>query len=136
MKSLNLSAAMAHWGYVAPLLTTPQTAAQYKALVEALDSILDAGGADEANPLASLAVFVGDLVAQWEARRNPMPTDATTPASRLAFLMQQHGLRQCDLPEVGNQAKISELLAGKRRINLNQARALALRFALPVDAFC
>lgn len=136
MTQQHLSAAMAHWGYVAPLLTAPQTEAQYLALVEALGSILDTGGANQDNPLASLAAFVGDLVAQWEDRQIPMPVDATTPASRLASLMQQHGLRQCDLPEAGNQAKVSELLAGKRPINFNQVRALALRFALSVDAFC
>ena len=32
-------------------------------------------------------------------------------------------LRQSDSPEIGNQAKVSEILTGKRAINLRQARA-------------
>lgn len=126
---------MAHWAYVAPLLTPATNEQGYLALVESLDAILDAGAADETHPLAGLAALVGDLVSAWEVEHHPMPPDATTPASRLAFLMEQNGLRQSDLPEVGNQAKVSEILAGKRKINLRQAKALAARFALPMEVF-
>ena len=53
---------------------------------------------------------------------------------RLAFLMDQHDLRQCDLPEVGAQSVVSAVLAGKRALNLRQTAALARRFGVPVDA--
>lgn len=129
-----LDTALAHWDYVAPLLTPPDSDADYQALVEALDAILDAGGADEAHPLAGLAALVGDLVADYEARRYPMP-DAMSAVETLAFLMAQHGLRQSDLPEIGNQAKVSEILAGKRTINLRQATALARRFGVQIEVF-
>jgi HTH-type transcriptional regulator/antitoxin HigA len=49
--------------------------------------------------------------------------------------MEQHGLRQCDLPEVGAQSVVSAVLAGKRELNLRQTQALARRFAVPMDAF-
>jgi len=48
--------------------------------------------------------------------------------------MEQHGLRQCDLPEVGAQSVVSAVLAGKRSLNLRQARALAQRFQVPIEA--
>ena len=129
-----LNAALAHWSYVAPLLTPPVNDAEYKALVKSLDEILDAGGADEAHPLARLAAMVGDLVADYEARRYPMP-EAMTAVEALAFLMKQHGLRQSDLVEIGNQAKVSEILSGKRAINLRHARALAGRFGVGIEVF-
>jgi HTH-type transcriptional regulator/antitoxin HigA len=113
----------------------PEDEAGYLALRGSLDAVLDAGGADERHPLAALAHCMGELIAEWEARHHPMPPNATTPQSRLAWLMEQHGLRQSDLPEVGNQAKISEILAGKRGINSRQAKALAFRFGLPTDVF-
>jgi HTH-type transcriptional regulator/antitoxin HigA len=47
--------------------------------------------------------------------------------------MEQHGLRQRDLPEVGAQSVVSAVLSGKRSLNLRQARALALRFQVPLD---
>lgn len=129
-----LDTALAHWGYVAPLLTPPGSDADYQALVEALDAILDAGGADESHSLAGLAALVGELVAGYEARRYPMP-GAMNAVEALAFLMEQHGLRHSDLPEIGNQAKVSEILSGKRKINLRQAKTLARRFGVQIEVF-
>jgi HTH-type transcriptional regulator/antitoxin HigA len=93
-----------------------------------MNARLDAGGADERHALAG-------LVATYEAAQHSMPPDATTPATRLAFLMEQHGLRQTDLPEIGTQSVVSEILAGKRAINLRQAKALAVRFGMPMETF-
>lgn len=47
-----LDAALPHWSYIAPLLPPATTEAEYQALVESLDAVLDAGGADETHPLA------------------------------------------------------------------------------------
>jgi HTH-type transcriptional regulator/antitoxin HigA len=129
-----LATALAHWPYVAPLLTPPTNDADYQRLAEALDAVLDAGGADEAHPLAGLAVVMGNLISCYEARRYPIP-DAMNAVEALACLMKQHGLRQSDLPEIGNQAKVSEILSGKREINLRQAQALAKRFGVGVGVF-
>lgn len=130
-----LDLALAHWSYVAPLLKPAKNDKQYRALEKSLDAILDAGGADEKNPLAGLAAMVGELVSAYEQDHHPFPPDATTPASRLEFLMIEHQLRQSDLPEIGNQARISELLSGKRQVNLRQAKCLAQRFGVPMESF-
>ena len=50
-----INTALAHWASVASLLKPAKTRAQYQTLVDSLDAVLDAGGADEANPLARLA---------------------------------------------------------------------------------
>lgn len=57
------------------------------------------------------------------------------PASRLAFLIDSHQLNQKDLPEIGPQSVVSEILSGKRQINLLQASALARRFGVPMEVF-
>lgn len=129
-----LDTALAHWSYVAPLLTPASTDAEYKVLVESLDALLDAGAADEANPLAALAAMVGDLVSDYEQKRYPMPPEMSA-AEALRFFMERDGLRQSDIPEIGNQAKVSEVLSGKRAINLRQAKALSARFGVPLDLF-
>ncbi|MSQ71865.1 MAG: transcriptional regulator [Betaproteobacteria bacterium] len=129
-----LDTAMAHWDYVAPLLTPPRTKAQYEALVESLDAVLDAGGADEAHPLARLAAMLGDLVSAWEQKHQPMPS-AMSAVEVLRYFMERDGLRQTDVPEIGNQAKVSEILSGRRTINLRQARALAARFGVALALF-
>ena len=84
--------------------------------------------------LAGLAAMVGELVAAWERTHVPMPA-AMSAAEVLRFFMAGHGLRQSDLPEIGNQSKVSEILSGKRAINLRQAKALSERFAVPLETF-
>jgi HTH-type transcriptional regulator/antitoxin HigA len=49
--------------------------------------------------------------------------------------MEQHGLRQVDLPEIGSQGVVSEVLAGKRDLNIRQVRALAKRFGVSTSTF-
>ncbi|WP_295451651.1 hypothetical protein [uncultured Thiodictyon sp.] len=129
-----LDVALAHWSYVAPLLAPARSEADYLALVESLDAVLDAGGADEANPLAGLAAMIGELVSAWERNHVATP-DAMSATEVLTFFMERDGIRQSDLPEIGNQAKVSEILAGKRKINLRQAKALAARFGVPIEMF-
>lgn len=48
--------------------------------------------------------------------------------------MEQHGLRQSDLPELGPQSVVSAVLSGKRALNLRQVKALAARFHVPMEA--
>ena len=129
-----IDTALAHWAYVAPLLKPAKTRVQYQALVESLDAVLDAGGADEANPLARLAAMLGDLVSAYEQAHHPMPP-AMSAVETLRWFMERDQLRQGDLPEIGNQAKVSEILSGRRAINLRQARALAARFSVPLELF-
>ncbi|MHB0888766.1 helix-turn-helix domain-containing protein [Acidithiobacillus sp.] len=128
-----ISEAITHWRHVAPLLQPAHTEEEYNALVEALDAVLDAGGADESHPMARLADYLGDLVAEWETR-DPMPEDAS-PLEVLRFLMARYGLKQIDLPEIGSQGVVSEVLHGKRTLNLRQARALAERFGVSAQMF-
>lgn len=49
--------------------------------------------------------------------------------------MDQHGVKQSELPEIGSQGVVSEILAGKRELNIRQVRALALRFGVTAATF-
>jgi HTH-type transcriptional regulator/antitoxin HigA len=49
--------------------------------------------------------------------------------------MEEHGLSQKDLPEIGSQGVVSEVLAGRRRLNVPQIQALAARFGVDAGAF-
>lgn len=53
----------------------------------------------------------------------------------LRYLMGEHGVRQGDLPEVATQSVLSEVLAGKRQLNVRHIRALSDRFNFPADVF-
>jgi HTH-type transcriptional regulator/antitoxin HigA len=49
--------------------------------------------------------------------------------------MQQQNLSQVDLKELGSQGVVSELLSGKRELNVRQIKSLSRRFNLPAAAF-
>jgi HTH-type transcriptional regulator/antitoxin HigA len=95
--------------------------------------VLDAGGADEKHPLASLAGYLGDLVAEYEKAHSPLK-EMSVPRL-LRELMEQHELTQSQLPEIGPQSVVSAILAGKRQLNVRQISRLARRFKLPADIF-
>ena len=129
----DIQAAIASWPAVAPFLAEPKSKAEFERLVAALDAVLDAGGADEAHPLASLAEYLGDLVARYETRR--VPLREMSVQELLRQLMIQHNLRQSDLPEIGAQSVVSDVLRCKRRLNVGQITRLSERFGLPVSVF-
>ncbi|TWF54640.1 helix-turn-helix domain-containing protein [Neorhizobium alkalisoli] len=122
-----------HWLHVAPLLAKPASEAEYDRLVEQLDEILAEVGDDEDHPLASLASRMGDLVEAYDEEMRPLP--ALTGADALRYIMEERGLGQSDLPEIGAQSVVSDILRGKRQINVRQARALSDRFSIPAAVF-
>jgi HTH-type transcriptional regulator/antitoxin HigA len=105
----------------------------YERMVAMLDALLDAAGGDERHPAMALVDIVGDLIEDYEAAHHPMPE--TTGLGALKFLMEQHGLRQSDLPEIGSQGVVSEILGGKRELNVRQIRALSERFGVSPATF-
>lgn len=111
-----------------------RTEADYDAAVASLNALLDAGAANEAHPLADLAATLGELIGDYDSTHYPARDVA--PGDMLRFLMEQHGLKQTDLAgQLGSQGVVSELLNGKRELNLRQMRALGSRFGVPVAAF-
>ncbi len=107
--------------------------ADYTAAVDCLNDLLDAGGADESHPLAALVALLGERIAAWESVMHPLPP--VNGSEVLRFLLAQHGLTQADLPEVGSQGVVSEILSGKRCLNVRQIEALAARFGTSPAVF-
>ncbi len=107
--------------------------AQYAAMVTFAESLADSLPDDASDPRWGLVNLLTERIRAYEDHAHPWPDLA--PHELLKELMIEHGLSQKDLPEVGTQSVISELLAGKRQLNLRQVKALALRFRVPMDAF-
>ena len=122
-----------HWQFVSPLLRKPKNETDYDQLVEALDELTDRIGDDESHPLMSLVDIIGDWVEAYDLEHRPMPK--VSGVDVLRSVMQEHGLTQSDLPGVGTQSVVSEILSGKRQLNVRQIRWLADHFKVPVDMF-
>jgi len=107
-------------------------AAHYGELLAFVDECFERFGSEEDHPVFALVGLVAERIREYESRVQPWPA-SSTPASLLAFLMEQHGLRQSDLPEIGAQSVVSDVLTGKRSLNLRQTKALARRFSVPME---
>ena len=105
----------------------------YQYMVEMLESLLVQTGDDENHPLMGLVDIVGDLIADYEAAQNTLPEACGIDA--LKFLMEQQGVKQADLKEIGSQGVVSEILNGKRSLNVRQIKLLAERFSVSPATF-
>ncbi|PRA30829.1 helix-turn-helix domain-containing protein [Pseudomonas poae] len=129
----DLKLAIEHWPFVSPLLSKPQAEGDYDALAGALDELLDILGEDEDHPLIGLVDIIGDWIEAYDHEHRPMPLASGVDVLRA--MMREHGLNQSDLPGVGPQSVVSEILSGKRQLNIRQIRWLAERFGVSVETF-
>ena len=120
------------WATIGPFLSI-RSERDYNRAIRRLNRLLDEIGTDEHHPLYSLLDTLGTLVHAYESEHDVMPE--VSGASVLRFLMDEHELGQSDLPEIGSQGVVSEILAGKRELNVRQIRALEKRFHVSPAAF-
>lgn len=110
-----------------------RNAKHYTEMVNLADSLTEVIGDAKKHPLLDLFDLVSELIRAYDAEHYVV-LDA--PAREvLRFLMDQHGLAQSDLPEVGNQSVISMLLSGTRQLNVRQIQALAAKFHVSPSVF-
>jgi HTH-type transcriptional regulator/antitoxin HigA len=121
-----------HWKNIAPLLCI-RNEREYNAAIKHLNELLDEIGDNEKHPLYGLLDTLGTLVHAYEEEHYPVPD--VSGAEVLRSLMEEHGLTQSDLPEVGSQGVVSEILSGKRELNVRQIRLLAERFGVSTAVF-
>jgi HTH-type transcriptional regulator/antitoxin HigA len=115
-----------------------RTEADYDRALGLIEAILDetrdtSAREDDTHPLADLLDLLTAAVHEYEADHHAIP--AASPRDVLGFLMAQHGLKPSDLPEVGGQSVVAEILAGRRLLTARQIAALAERFHVGADAF-
>jgi len=121
------------WPAMQPIFSVPHDQKDYNKLVSLLDTLIDEVGDNEKHPLASLMETIGNLIETYESRYineiEGNPTDA------LKALMEEHGLKQSDLSEIGSQGVVSEILSGKRQLNVRQIKTLSKRFKVSPAVF-
>jgi len=107
--------------------------AHYARMTEMLEALLEDAQGNENHPAMGLVDIVGDLIEDYETEHHPLPE--ATGVQALKFLMEQHGLKQSDLSEIGSQGVVSEILTSKRELNIRQVRALSARFGVSAATF-
>ena len=134
MENLNTITAklQKQWSEIAPILTV-RNEREYGLAIERLNTLIDEVGTNENHPLYTLLDTLGILIHAYEEQHYPIPD--CSGVDLLRYFMEEHSLSQSDLPEVGSQGIVSEILNGKRELNLRQIRALAKRFNVSPSVF-
>ncbi len=116
------------WPQIKNIFSVPHTATEYDNLVTMLDDLIDEVGENEAHPLSSLMESLGNLIETYENKN--IPTLSSSPIESLRFLMEEHNLKQSELPEIGSQGVVSEILKGTRNLNIRQIKKLSSKFKI------
>lgn len=107
---------------------------QYEEALAAVGELMDELAVNEASPIAGLVELLAERIQEYEARMHPWP-DHATPAQVLRFLMDERGMKQSDLADIGSQGVVSEILSGKRELNVRQIGRLAEIFHVSPNTF-
>ena len=118
-----------HWQAIGPLLTI-RSESDYDAAIERLRSLLEELGHDEQHPQYGLLDTLGTLIHAYEEEHVPIPEAGG--AEVLEYLMEEHGLKPEDLPEVSEARAV---LAHERELRVSEIRALAERFRVSPAVF-
>jgi HTH-type transcriptional regulator/antitoxin HigA len=116
--------------------TTPhvlRNAREYKAAVAEIDRLIGAGVDERPRSSEERLEFLSLLVEAYEEEHYPRD-ESGTPQSAVAFMLEQKGMTRTDLvPLMGGKARVSEFFSGKRRLSVEQIRALRDHLGIPAD---
>ena len=116
------------WPTIRNVFSVPHAENDYEHLVSLLDGLIDEVGENENHPLSSLMETIGNLIETYE--NNNVTQIMSSPTETLRYLMSEHGLKQSDLSEIGSQGVVSEIIKGKRNLNIRQIKELSARFGV------
>jgi len=114
------------WPTVKAIFSVPHSEKDYNTLVKTLDSLIDEVGNDQNHKLAPVMETIGNLIENYEVQEYKI--NESSPIEALKYLMQEHGLKQSDLKEIGSQGVVSEILTGKRTLNIEQVKKISNKF--------
>lgn len=121
------------WPTVSKVVSTIHSEKQYNRVVKMLDELIDEVN-KKADPVKeSLIDTLGTLIKDYEERKIDEPKGDSIGA--LKYLLEENGLSQSELPEIGSQGVVSEILNGRRKLNLRQIVSLSKKFSVSPTVF-
>ena len=125
VKTINEPVLKKTWPTVEQYLSI-HTKQDYENAIFALNRLLDEVGDNEKHPLFGFLEILGIVIENYESEHHSW--ENASGVEVLKSLMEQHDLKQDDLSEIGSQGVVSEILHGKRQLNINQIKKLSERF--------
>ncbi|EGR4429548.1 hypothetical protein VCSRO7_3436 [Vibrio cholerae] len=99
--------------------------------IELMDTLMDMAEKDD-DIAMMYAHTISDRIAEYE---DSIVMPKIPAAEMLKELMEIKGLKQKDLSHITPQSVISEIIKGKREINLKQAKGFSEYFNIPIERF-
>jgi HTH-type transcriptional regulator/antitoxin HigA len=107
-----------------------RNADDYEAALKSMEAVFDETEGELADYAETLAV----LIEKYEDEHYPIKK--AHGVDLVKFLMEQNSLKQKDLVGfIGGKSTVSEILSGKRSLNLNHITKLAARFHVSPATF-
>ena len=114
------------WPSVKAVFSVPHSDNDYQRLVKTLDYLIDEIGDNENHELSPVMETIGKLIENYEEQN--FVINESSAIDTLKYLMKEHNLKQSDLKEIGSQGVVSEILTGKRILNIEQIKKVSERF--------
>ncbi len=124
---------ISHWGHVVAYAHVPHNEKEYEKLLAFVDELMDWSRNHKDERAASLLNLVASNIEAYENQH--YSAKKISAADMLKFLMNEHGLEQNDLPEIGTQSLVSKILSGQRQLTLGHIRSLSKRFGVSPSVF-
>jgi len=121
------------WPTVSKVVSTIHSEKQYNKIVKMVDELISEVNKKSDPIKESLIDTLGTLIKDYEDRNIKEPK--VDSIGVLKYLLEEHGLHQSDIQEIGSQGVVSEILNGKRKLNLRQVEALSKRFLVSPSVF-
>lgn len=134
LRANNLKNTIKHWKHIANDIHEPLNKDDYDKLSKMLDNLLDIVGSDENHELIGLVDVISHMITMYDEHKK-YQINNISGIKALKFLMEQHNLNQSDLPEIGSQGVVSEILNGKRILNVSQIKKLSRKFHVSAETF-
>lgn len=123
-----------HWSHLQPYMHVPRNESEYEEMLALVEKLMEALRSAKKNEnLASLLRLVTRNIEEYETRR--YPAKHMTPIDMLEFLIEEYGLSQGDLPEIGSQSLVSKVLSGERQLTVEHIQRLSKRFGVSSSVF-
>jgi len=132
--SSSVHATMQHWHYVEPFAKTPSTQKEYRQQQQLLKELMALKSNKKDHHVITLLQLIARNLKIYEDEHFPLKKTAS-PIEILQYLMEEHGLTQADLPEIGSQSLVSKILQGKRKLTAEQIANLSHRFHISPAVF-
>lgn len=128
-----LKEAIGHWGYIYDYTNVPTNECQYNKLLQVVDDLMKISREKPDDHVTSLLTLIAKNIEEYESQR--FLTKQASPVEILEFLMDEHGISQSDLPEIGSQSLVSKILNGSRQLTVEHIQKLSKRFGVSTSLF-